>query len=197
MKSWSTNPLGSGSTQVWYQKTSYLRNGMMGFKFCAEHGCLPNPKNLSATHVLLGNVEATDPERVFCAMQGENWSPEGEARELISSKGLGHTSMSVGDVVVVGGKAVMVDRFGFKDLPVPVAEDSAEGFPSKPARSREATAPKSALMDPAHPGKGRKFADVSAARKYGVAAEDLAGMKADFRPSNDPDMPYLVVLVPV
>jgi hypothetical protein len=31
--------------------------------------------------------------------QGENWSPNGEARDLILAKGLRHTSMSVGDVI--------------------------------------------------------------------------------------------------
>lgn len=33
-------------------------------------------------------------------MQGEIWSPNGEANELIRSKGLFHTSMSVGDCAV-------------------------------------------------------------------------------------------------
>ena len=32
-------------------------------------------------------------------MQGENWSPRGEARPLIARLGLGHTSLSLGDVV--------------------------------------------------------------------------------------------------
>ena len=49
-------------------------------------------------------------------MQGEKWSPKGEARELIKSKGLRHTSMSVGDVMVVNGKPLLVDSVGFVDL---------------------------------------------------------------------------------
>jgi hypothetical protein len=32
-------------------------------------------------------------------MQGENWSPNGEARDLIRSNNLSHTSMCCGDVV--------------------------------------------------------------------------------------------------
>lgn len=52
------------------------------------------------THVYLKEVYAEDVEQVFFEMQGENWSPNGEARELIMSKGLRHTSMSVGDAVV-------------------------------------------------------------------------------------------------
>jgi hypothetical protein len=37
-------------------------------------------------------------EELFWRMQGENWSPNGEARELIKAKGVQHTSMSVGDI---------------------------------------------------------------------------------------------------
>jgi len=54
---------------------------------------------LSATHRMVAVVEASDLDDVFTKMQGFNWSPNGEARELISSLGLRHTSMSVGDVV--------------------------------------------------------------------------------------------------
>jgi hypothetical protein len=43
-------------------------------------------------------------------------SPNGEARDLIESKGLAHTSMSVGDVIVVDGEAHMVANFGFDKL---------------------------------------------------------------------------------
>ena len=38
-------------------------------------------------------------EKVFHDMQGEIWSPNGEARNFIISSGLSHTSMMVGDVV--------------------------------------------------------------------------------------------------
>jgi len=38
-------------------------------------------------------------EQVFIHMQGEWWSPDGEARDLIKSLDLKHTSMSVGDVL--------------------------------------------------------------------------------------------------
>lgn len=43
---------------------------------------------------------ADDLEEVFVQSQAENWSPMGEARELIRRLGLSHTSMSVGDVIV-------------------------------------------------------------------------------------------------
>ena len=39
--------------------------------------------------------------QVYKQMQGENWSPNGDARRLIARRGLKHTSLSVGDVVVL------------------------------------------------------------------------------------------------
>ena len=49
-------------------------------------------------------------------MQGEAWSPQGQARYLIDKLGVGHTSMSVGDIIIVNRKMLMVDRMGFTDL---------------------------------------------------------------------------------
>lgn len=64
-----------------------------------------DPVNLThencGTHVLVGCVEwRRDWQSLFGAMQGHNWSPRGEARRLIKTLGLDHTSMSVGDVIV-------------------------------------------------------------------------------------------------
>jgi hypothetical protein len=42
-------------------------------------------------------VHATSLDDAYLRMQGENWSPNGEARPLIKMLGLKHTSMSVGD----------------------------------------------------------------------------------------------------
>jgi hypothetical protein len=55
--------------------------------------------NIKETHRPLAVVEANNIDDVYNRMQGENWSPNGEARELILALGLTHTSMSVGDVV--------------------------------------------------------------------------------------------------
>ncbi len=51
------------------------------------------------THVHVKDIMANDVESCFYFMQGEVWSPNGEARPLIEKLGLHHTSMSVGDVV--------------------------------------------------------------------------------------------------
>ena len=55
--------------------------------------------NLQSTHVRLCQVEAENLDDAWRQMQGENWSPNGEARPLLERVGLSHTSMSVGDVI--------------------------------------------------------------------------------------------------
>jgi len=55
--------------------------------------------DLQYSHVLLAAVEADCRSDAWLKMQGENWSPHGEARPLIERLGPTHTSMSVGDVL--------------------------------------------------------------------------------------------------
>ena len=54
---------------------------------------------LPSSHAWLFEIEAGGLDDAFRRMQGENWSPNGEARELLRALGLTHTSMSVGDVL--------------------------------------------------------------------------------------------------
>ena len=56
-------------------------------------------QRLRHTHVRVTTVEADNRADAWLKMQGENWSPHGEARSLIERLGLSHTSMSVGDVL--------------------------------------------------------------------------------------------------
>lgn len=108
---------GFGNTHIWYMRPDFFRDASMGYEWLEEKGLLPNPDNLDATHILLGSIRESNMNKVMRMMQGESWSPEGQARTLIRTKGLQHTSMSVGDVIVLHGNAYMVDRFGFKLLP--------------------------------------------------------------------------------
>jgi hypothetical protein len=100
--------------QVWYMKPEWFRDGI-----CYK---LPDPANLEKTHVHLKDVEAGNDryapmESVWLQMQGENWSPNGEARPLIEAKGLRHTSMSVGDVLIDEAGGIHVAAWaGFKQL---------------------------------------------------------------------------------
>ena len=95
--------------QVWYMKPSFFR-GMVGD--------WPDPHNLSDTHVHLKDIEAESREDAWSRMQADIWSRNDEAHDLIRSKGLQHTSMSIGDVLVEENEAVyLVTATGFKWLP--------------------------------------------------------------------------------
>lgn len=65
-------------------------------------------------YVVMGEVFISDPEEIFTAMQGENWSPNGEGNDLIVARGADHTSMSVGDrIIYPDGSIKQVDSFGW------------------------------------------------------------------------------------
>jgi hypothetical protein len=89
--------------RVWYQKNFHGEGKTQEFAMVRE-------------------VEAEGLEDVFVAMQGEVWSPNGEARPLIKSLGLHHTSMSVGDFIETpSGEFYRVEGCGFEvydSLPV-------------------------------------------------------------------------------
>lgn len=106
--------------RVYYMRPEWFREGILGVR--------PDPLKLDATHVFVRTVEAANLEHVFYLCQGENWSPNGEARGLIEAKGLAHTSMSVGDVVVdAAGRVFMCAQFGFADL-TDGNDDDAQGW---------------------------------------------------------------------
>jgi len=108
-----------GRTEIWYMKPKAFRNLNMGYDFMTEHvnpDDWPDTRNLKKTHVLLGKISEGAPNKIYKVMQGEIWSPYGEANDLIRSKGLHHTSMSIGDIIKIGGEVLMVDRVGFKEL---------------------------------------------------------------------------------
>ena len=105
--------LDPGSTEIWYQRKEVFGK-LAGF--LKDPNTEVDPADLNKTHVLLGEVCESDPERLYVTLQGENWSPKGEARDLIMGKGLGHTSMSVGDVIVNHKGTFIVDSVGFKKI---------------------------------------------------------------------------------
>jgi hypothetical protein len=73
--------------------------------------------SLEKTHIFLFEVLGTSIENVFWQMQGENWSPRGEARPLIEKLRLRHTSMSIGDVVQApGGWFYICQPSGWKEM---------------------------------------------------------------------------------
>jgi hypothetical protein len=106
----------SGSTGIWYLRPD-LSQERMGSKWLIDKGLpLPDPKKLGKTHVLVGSVKESDLHKIFRMMQGDYWSPNGEANTMIARRKLAHTSMSIGDAIQKGGKAWLVDRYGFTAL---------------------------------------------------------------------------------
>jgi hypothetical protein len=89
---------------------------MMGYDWCKKKNCVPDPNNLEKTHVLLGTTSIKYLGELYERMQGSYWSPNGEARSLIRSKGLGHTSMSIGDIVKIDDQVWFIDGVGWIDL---------------------------------------------------------------------------------
>jgi len=108
--------LAKGNTEIWYTNRNAAFEWMRGYDAIAKLGLIPTPQTLKKTHALVGKIKETNPDRIFSAMQGENWSPRGEAWDMISKSGAGHTSMSVGDIIKIGNKMILVDRHGFVDL---------------------------------------------------------------------------------
>lgn len=106
----------AGETEIWYWLADNARDYMMGYDFLKKQGIEVSADTIPTTHALIGKIRETDPEKIFSMMQGDSWSPEGQARDMIKKSGTGHTSMSVGDVIKIGNKWLMVDRFGFRDI---------------------------------------------------------------------------------
>ena len=101
--------------RVHYAKPEAKRELLMGFNWPQSQVILRCPRE--ETHVFLKEVEAEGPWEVFQSMQGEVWSPNGEARALIEEKGLWHTSMSVGDLLEdEQGRFFFCDSFGWREL---------------------------------------------------------------------------------
>jgi hypothetical protein len=108
----------AGRTEIWYMRDDTARVYGMGLDFIRKHnsGAVPTKATYKTTHKLLGKVKETHPERVFGMMQGERWSPDGEARTMLGKLGIHHTSMSVGDIIKTGTRVLFVDRNGFTPL---------------------------------------------------------------------------------
>ena len=90
-------------------------------------GTAPTVADLPQTHVFVRALQATDLEEVYWQMQGENWSPKGEARPLIERLGLSHTSLSLGDVVQAPDGRYHVCRWsGWEELPEGASKDETQ-----------------------------------------------------------------------
>ena len=105
--------LANGSTEIWYSKSKHFRDMTGGARFLAKHRLLPTTDTLSKTHSKIGSINTVDLNKIYGLMQGETWSPNGEARDVIGQSESAHTSMSVGDIIKMNGIMHMVDNHGF------------------------------------------------------------------------------------
>jgi len=110
-------------TKIYYYKSDSdsHRDLTMGFSWIAREcpTLLEQLKgdDITLTHVLLEETDKEDLEEIFTWYQARNWSPNGEARELIKSKGLRHTSLHVGDIVEFDdGTRYICDNVGWNKL---------------------------------------------------------------------------------
>ena len=108
--------------KIYYQKSEYMRDLMMGWDWLLDENpelAMSLASSIVATHVYLKEVQAGNMDEVFRMMQGEIWSPNGEANDMILEKGLRHTSMSVGDIIYDCEVEAyyFVDSLGFKQIP--------------------------------------------------------------------------------
>ena len=105
----------NGNTQIYYTKTNAYRR--ISAAAYANDNADVTLKTLNHTHSLLGNIAQTSLPEIYTLLQWDNWSPNGEGRALLKTKGLTHTSMSHGDIAVVEGIAYILMTKGFEKLP--------------------------------------------------------------------------------
>jgi hypothetical protein len=100
--------LGEKPVQVWYAK---------------RLGDTPrHAESLALTHVHLLTIHQPDKEAIYTALQGDRWSPNGEARPFLEAAGLTHTSMSMGDILMVDGQVLECAACGWEVVPSRYAE---------------------------------------------------------------------------
>lgn len=108
-------------------KRELRRDLRFDLEFTLKHNEINSVNDIvEGNYVSLGKIKTRKgPEGMFALMQGENWSPQGEAREFIQGKGLHHTSMSIGDIIKAGGKHYYVDMAGFACLENVINKDQS------------------------------------------------------------------------
>lgn len=93
---------------IWYCKPEYSQT--------YRNPAKPTINRVKHTHVLLKSIDASCADEAWQKMQGEFWSPNGEANGLIAGLALDHTSMDIGDVAEIDGVWYRVEATGFSVL---------------------------------------------------------------------------------
>jgi hypothetical protein len=108
----------TGPVAVWYMKPSCFRDFILGSQGCKDMNIpLPDPKDLSKTHALIGRFEGvTSPDDLFAATNAPDADPIEGFDAAVKKADVWHTSLSIGDVVVMDGKTFMCDMLGWLNL---------------------------------------------------------------------------------
>lgn len=87
------------------------------YSYCSWNEDCLTEENFGELYAPVMTLQAESLEEVYNFMQGENWSPNGEAREAIKALGLSHTSMMIDDIIYCHeeNKYYNVDWAGFSD----------------------------------------------------------------------------------
>jgi hypothetical protein len=97
---------------IYYMKPEHFRDGICGRN-------QPTAATIHQTHTFLRAVQAESLDEVYSIQQADHWARDHVATNaMLESKGLQHTSMSVGDVIYEqhpngGGAFYIVASFGF------------------------------------------------------------------------------------
>lgn len=170
-----------GPTRIWYVRPEHRRDYSGGYEWLKRQGIpVPDAKTIGQTHVKLGSIDSENLHEIYQLMQGEHWSPGGEANDLLTYLGLDHTSMMIGDIIQLpDGSLHMVDRaFNFARLGNPTRVRS-EDLPAFLAagrtelRSAQAAAPRDPARSVGSAVAAAYFAGAATylARKEGLGSE--------------------------
>lgn len=126
----------SGDVEIWYTRRESFRDLSMGFHFCEKHGLLPDLENLDRTHSFVAAVsgpkDVEEMDSYFTRFQGDFIS--GNFQTVVHDFNLSHTSMSVGDLIVIDRTVWMVNSCGFAFLGVQSEEPNPEECPHEKLR---------------------------------------------------------------
>lgn len=114
-----------GDTEIWYEKETcfdgwdfrekmYKEEPDHDMEYTKRCGERIDPKNLEKTHTLLGTIGETDLNEIYHLMN--NWGVGDLSNRFLDSKGITHTSMSIGDIIKIDDTVYFVDSRGFKDI---------------------------------------------------------------------------------
>lgn len=96
------------------------RKRMKAWEDVTEDSIIPKSlSELKETHKLLGRLKETKPEKIFWILQASNWAKNyNNVNKYLIKKGIRHTSMMVGDIIITGKKGYITLDMGFLEFDI-------------------------------------------------------------------------------